>query len=89
MNNPQVWRSISGHATHPMVEVGWTSIGVLELTALPGLPREQRLPWLRAVDVLLVGAGDALFLAHRVRESGREGILAAPSCQGDLDTVRA
>ena len=30
-----VWRFISGRSAQPMCELGWKSLGVLELTALP------------------------------------------------------
>lgn len=54
----------------PMTELGWRSIGLLELTALPSLTREHWLPWVHAADVLLVGGGDPLFLHHWLRGSG-------------------
>lgn len=76
MNTLQgVWRSVSGRSPHPMVELGWKSVGLLELTALPSLPREQWLAWLQNADVLLVGGGDALYLAHWMRESGVAELL--------------
>jgi dipeptidase E len=76
MNTPQgVWRSISGRSPHPMVELGWKSVGVLELTALPSLPKEQWLPRVQEADVLLAGGGDALYLAHWMRESGLADLL--------------
>jgi hypothetical protein len=31
------WRFITGRATTPMCELGWKSLGVLELTALPSI----------------------------------------------------
>jgi dipeptidase E len=31
------WRFITGRASTPMCELGWKSLGVLELTALPSL----------------------------------------------------
>src|SRR2546429_5186551 len=38
----------------PMCELGWKSLGVLELTALPTLDREAWVPLVEASDVLLV-----------------------------------
>ena len=64
------WRFITGNATTPMTELGWKSLGVLELTALPSLPRERWEAWVRAADVFLVNGGDALYLAHWMRQSG-------------------
>ena len=62
MTNPgHAWRFISGQEPRtPMVELGWKSVGVLELTALPSLDEERWVPWVRETDVLLVNGGDAL-----------------------------
>ncbi|GEA86618.1 Type 1 glutamine amidotransferase-like domain-containing protein [Cellulomonas cellasea] len=62
--------------------LGWASLGVLELTALPTIGAERWVPWVRAADVLLVDGGDATYLCHWVRESGLAELL--PSLQ---DTV--
>jgi len=65
------WRFIAGQSPNtPMCELGWKSLGVLELSALPSVDREQWVPLVEETDVLLVGGGDALFLAHWMRESG-------------------
>jgi len=65
------WRFISGREDRtPMCELGWKSIGVLELTALPSIDEEQWLPLVQETDVLLVGGGDALYLSHWMRQSG-------------------
>ncbi|MFL5928491.1 MAG: Type 1 glutamine amidotransferase-like domain-containing protein [Gaiellaceae bacterium] len=64
------WRFINGVSTTPMCELGWKSLGVLELTALPSLGRELWLPVVEETDVLLVNGGDAVYLAHWMRESG-------------------
>ena len=58
-----------------MCELGWKSLGVLELTALPSIDEERWLPWVRETDVLLVNGGDALYLCHWMRESGLADIL--------------
>jgi dipeptidase E len=71
----KVWRFISGQSTTPMCELGWKSLGVLELTALPSIEQERWVDWVRAADVLLVGGGDALYLAHWVRRSGLADLL--------------
>ena len=64
------WRFITGQAPTPMCELGWKSLGVLELTALPSVGEERWVPWVRAADVLLVNGGDALYLCHWMRQSG-------------------
>lgn len=64
------WRFISGQSPSPMTELGWKSVGVLELTALPGIDKERWVSWGREADALLVNGGDALYLCHWMRESG-------------------
>jgi dipeptidase E len=71
-----VWRFISGHeAECPMSELGWKSVGVLELTALPSIDAERWIPKVRETDVLLVAGGDALYLAHWMRQSGFSDLM--------------
>jgi dipeptidase E len=66
----QAWKCISGNETGtPTVGLGWKSVGVLELTALPSLDDERWVPLVRETDVLLVEGGDAAYLCHWVRES--------------------
>ena len=47
------WRFVSGQSRLPMVDLGWKSVGVLELTALPSIGAERWVPWVREADVLL------------------------------------
>lgn len=71
MVTPQMtWQSISGNSRGPMVNLGWKSVGVLELTALPSLDQERWVPWVREANVLLVGGGDVLYLCYWLRQSG-------------------
>ena len=69
------WRVITGRASTPMVELGWKSLGVLELTALPSLDDELWVPLVRQTDVLLVGGGDAPYLGYWMRQSGLAELL--------------
>jgi dipeptidase E len=72
----QAWRCISGQETGtPTVGLGWKSVGVLELTALPSLDEERWLPLVREADVLLVEGGDAAYLCHWMRASGLVDLL--------------
>jgi dipeptidase E len=65
------WRFISGREPRcPMCELGWKSLGVLELTALPSIDEELWVPIVRETDVLLVNGGDALYLCYWMRQSG-------------------
>ena len=66
---------ISGTSENPMVELGWKSVGVLELTALPSIDEEHWVPLVRETDVLLVSGGDALYLCHWMRQSGLADLL--------------
>ena len=72
----KAWEFISGRAENPMVDLGWKSVGVLELTALPSIDPERWKPLVLETDVLLVAGGDALYLAHWVRESGLDTLFA-------------
>ncbi|GAA5514544.1 hypothetical protein Dcar01_03300 [Deinococcus carri] len=70
------WRFISGREPRtPMCELGWKSLGVLELTALPSIGEERWVPWVREADVVLVNGGDALYLHHWMRASGLADLL--------------
>jgi dipeptidase E len=72
----RAWQFISGQESRcPMIELGWKSLGVLELTALPSLDEERWVAWVREADVLLVNGGDALYLCHWMRESGLAELL--------------
>jgi dipeptidase E len=79
-NPAGAWRFISGRESKtPMCELGWKSLGVLELTALPSIDEERWVPWIRDADVLLVNGGDALYLCHWMRESGLVDLLPSLS----------
>ena len=39
------WRFINGQSGCPMCELGWKSVGVLELTALPSIGQGRWEPW--------------------------------------------
>jgi dipeptidase E len=78
----RVWEFISGREPNcPMCELGWKSLGVLELTALPSIDKDRWVPLVQESDVLLAAGGDALYLSHWMQQSGLADLL--PS----LDTV--
>ncbi len=64
------WRMITGRSSTPLCELGWKSLGVLELTALPSIDEEHWLPTVRETDALLVGGGDVFYLGYWMRQSG-------------------
>ncbi len=70
------WRFISGQEPEcPMCELGWKSLGVLELTALPSLDTARWVPQVQKTDVLLVNGGDPLYLYYWMRQSGLADLL--------------
>ncbi|WP_145028422.1 Type 1 glutamine amidotransferase-like domain-containing protein [Paenibacillus sp. Y412MC10] len=71
----KAWQFISGNSENPMVELGWKSVGVLELTALPSIAEDRWVPLVRETDVLLVAGGDALYLCHWMQQSGLADLL--------------
>jgi dipeptidase E len=69
------WRAISGEAESPLSGLGWKSLGVLELTALPSIADDAWIPTVQKTDALLVWGGDPLYLSHWMRQSGLAGLL--------------
>lgn len=69
------WETMTGAASIPLCQLGWRSLGVLELTALPTIRPESWMPSVRDVDALLVGGGDVLYLCHWLRRSGLAELL--------------
>jgi dipeptidase E len=70
------WSFIAGKEPRtPMAELGWRSVGVLELAALPTIDRATWLPAVQAADVLLVNGGDGIYLDRWLRESGLAELL--------------
>jgi dipeptidase E len=72
-----VYQSVAGEwpDQEGLCDLGWKSVGVLELTALPSMAGERWMPWVRDADVLLVDGGEAVYLAHWMRESGLADLL--------------
>jgi dipeptidase E len=71
----RAWEFFSGQATTPMCELGWKSMGVLELTALPSIDEKIWVPMVKETDVLLVNGGDPLYLSYWMRQSGLVDLL--------------
>jgi dipeptidase E len=69
------YRIVSGQARTPLTEIGWKSLGLLELTALPSMVEENWLPAVMEADALLAGGGDAVYLCHWMRQSGLADLL--------------
>jgi dipeptidase E len=73
------WQAICGRVQSPLCELGWNSLGVLELTALPTIREESWIPTVRDADALLVWGGDVLYLCHWMRQSGLADLLPSLS----------
>lgn len=69
------WRFVAGKSPSPMSDLGWKSVGLLELTALPSIGPERWQPWVSDADVLLVDGGDACYLSHWMTQSGLAAFL--------------
>ncbi|CUS03330.2 Peptidase S51 dipeptidase E [Candidatus Promineifilum breve] len=69
------YRFISGATANPLCELGWKSLGVLELTALPSIQAEYWIAAVREADALLVSGGDVFYLGRWMRESGLADLL--------------
>ena len=71
----RAYEFITGSGGNPMCGLGWKSVGVLELTALPSIEGSIWMPTVRETDVLLVNGGDPMYLYHWMRESGLAELL--------------
>ena len=69
------WQAMFGKSASSLCQLGWKSLGVLELTALPSIDEERWVPLVQETDVLLGSGGDALYLCHWMRESGLADLL--------------
>jgi dipeptidase E len=69
------WRAICGNGPSPLCELGWKSMGILELSVLPSIEEAAWVPTVRDADALLVWGGDPLFLANWMRLSGLTDLL--------------
>src|SRR5690349_21899070 len=64
------YRFISGLTANPLCELGWKSLGVLELTALPSIKEEYWIAAVKEADALLVNGGDVWYLCRWCRGPG-------------------
>src|SRR5438067_5941244 len=72
-----VYQFISGATRSPMCGLGWKSLGVLELTALPSIKEEYWVPAVRDADALLVWQPLVSVLLDAAIRAGRPPALAA------------
>ena len=69
------YRFISGTTANSLCGLGWKSLGVLELTALPSIKAEYWIAAVREADALLVNGGDVFYLCRWMQESGLADLL--------------
>ncbi|MFI5692227.1 Type 1 glutamine amidotransferase-like domain-containing protein [Kribbella sp. NPDC051586] len=69
------YRAISGTGPSRLSNLGWKSLGVLELSVLPSIEESAWIPTVREADALLFWGGDPLFLANWMRRSGLTDLL--------------
>jgi dipeptidase E len=55
--------------------MGWKSLGLLELTALPSIKEKIWVDILRQTDALLVGGGDCQYLTYWMQQCGLAALL--------------
>ncbi len=70
-----VRKVICGTLGDPFCDMGWKSLGLLELTALPSIKKELWVPILEEADALLVGGGDCQYLSYWMHQSGLTELL--------------
>lgn len=70
-----IQKVISGTLGDPFCQLGWKSLGVLELTALPSIKQELWVPMLQETDALLVGGGDCQYLCYWMQQCGLTDLL--------------
>src|SRR5882672_10136567 len=58
------WQAICGKNASSLCQLGWKSLGVLELTALPSIDKEAWVPSVENTDALLFWGGDPLYLSY-------------------------
>jgi len=58
-----------------MCGLGWKSLGVLELTALPSVKPDDWIAAVQEADALLVWGGSPLYLCYWMRQSGLADLL--------------
>lgn len=66
---------IQGKDEAPMVDLGWKSVGLLELSAVSVIDPAIWQLAVEQADVILVNGGDPLFLHHWFVESGFDRLL--------------
>jgi dipeptidase E len=76
------WQSMMGNRPSNICQLGWKSLGVLELTALPSIDKKAWVPSVEKTDALLFWGGDPLYLSYWMRQSGLTDLM--PSLRREM-----
>ena len=71
---------VRGRVSTPLTDLGWRSLGLLELAVLPTIDRDVWVAAVETADAVLVWGGDPLYLSTWLTRSGLAGVL--PSLPG-------
>lgn len=69
------WRAVSGDMGSKLSQLGWKTLGLLELTTLPSIKKEVWLSAVQQADALLAWGGDPLYLSYWLQHSGLAELL--------------
>ena len=69
------WEAMCGRPSAPLGQLGWKSMGVLELSALTSIDRGAWAPSVEESDALLVWGGDPVYLSYWMKQSGLADLL--------------
>ena len=76
------WQAICGNKSSLLAQLGWKSLGILELTALPSINKKAWATSVENTDVLLFWGGDPLYLAYWIQRSGLKDLM--PSLRREI-----
>jgi len=71
------WWPIAGKMKGALVDLGWKTMGLFELTALPSIKKDIWVSSFQDADALLVWGGDPLYLAYWFEQSGLTEVLTS------------
>ncbi|MDB5121915.1 MAG: peptidase dipeptidase [Mucilaginibacter sp.] len=71
------WWPIAGKMKGALVDLGWKTMGLFELTALPSIQKDTWVSSFDDADALLVWGGDPLYLAYWFQQSGLTEVLTS------------
>lgn len=69
------WKAVSGHTNSRLAQLGWKSLGILELTALPSICGETWIPMVKEADAILLWGGNPLYLSYWMKHSGLTDVI--------------